>query len=344
MNEILYNLVNSSAFWFVLLIWLLICIAWKEKREAFLARLASIIGKPMVFEKDPNPEQPPLFPRRTLEAVAMGAKNGLVEPLSGIAVSFSKLLKNLWSKVYNPNRPMRIAGYVFFFFALLVFVYADAIAIVNGLDAFGLLETGIPTFLTQYSIAVTMGSLFSVVIGALVFKEVHSEKSYLSDWEDTDGQWKQFGKMLSIVLVMGGFLVVITLGLLRLDALSDLRASLGPGFVAFGNIVVTILVPVNTVLATALIFEEGMIKGGILALLLVGLTILATIYILDFALTIIAYVGPFLLDMLIRIVYFLVDLVFYIVITPIDAIVRVLSAPFRWVANTGAGKDIAKRR
>lgn len=316
MGEFLYDLFNSNTFWFILILWVLVCIAWKAKREKLISRLGTILSKPVIFEEDPDPDTLPFYPRRFLEKVASAFTKGLVAPLVGLIAGLGKVIQGLWQRVYNPERPWRVVGYVFFLLMLLVFVYADAIAIVNGIDILGLLETGVPDFLTEYSIAVTMGSLFSVITGGLVYKEINSTKSIYTDWDEVEGSWKEVARTLALILIIGGFVVVVTLGLIRWDALNT-QAN-GPDFTSIGNTIIAILVPVNTVLATFLIYEEGLIKGGSLVLIALLMIVLGALHGLNFVLSILAYVLPFLLDMVMRTLHFILDIVLYFAITPID--------------------------
>lgn len=282
------------------------------------------------------PNTPPLFWRGTLELIATGLTVGLLDPFAKVISSLTNLLGSFWKLIYKEERPFRIAGYVLFLILIVLFFWADAISIVSSLPFLGLSLEGrtVPEFLVNFDLAVLMGSFLTCIVSGLLLEEILSKVSHFSDWDEREGFWKRLAKAGAVLLFLSSLLVVFNLGLAKLSAFEDLRASLGPTFTTFLNTVTSIVVPLNTVLATVLIFPDGAIKGGIFVLFLSGNVLKGILYILTYILRVFAFVFPFLLDIGSRLIYIVFDLVFYILFAPIEAV----RAIFEWLKRLFGGE------
>jgi hypothetical protein len=334
----LYNLLNSAGIYYVIGIWLLICIAWKSRRETFIARLVDLVSKRIIFEKDDQPKSIPLYPRSFLERVAVEFQKAMVMPLDGIIKGAKGWLSGLIKLIYTRDRPWRTFGYVLFLVLMLVFVLSDAIAIANALDVAGWIPYALPAILQRYEIAAAMGSLFAIITGVFVFSEINRETSIFTDWDRTEGLWKKLARSMAVFLIIFGFLVVIFFGIRRFDALGYI-SSISSTTNTLVDVVILIIVPLNTVVATALIAEEGF-KGFLMIVIALLAILIGLLYVLNYLANLLGYVLPFALDVIWRIVLFAVFIIAYVVVTPIDWVIWVLGYPFRmWGAPAEIPKD-----
>lgn len=327
MPDWLYNLLTSETIYYVVGIWLLICIAWKSKRDLLITTLIGLVSERVIFEKVGHADSISFYPRNLLEKVASAFQRALVMPLDGVINGLQRWLDGLVNLIYNKDKPWRTFGYLLFLLLLVVFILADAIAIANALDVAGWINYELPAILQKYEIAAAMGSLFAIITGVFVFSEINREQSVFTDWDNTKGAWKQLAKAMSVFLVIFGFVVVIFLGLQRFEALGYVP-NINSTTNAAVSVVILIIVPLNTVVATALIAEEGF-KGFVLVVIAVLAIIIGTLYAVNYAAYLIGYVLPFVVDILWRIVLFILSVAIYIIVTPIDFLVWILSLPFR---------------
>lgn len=72
--QLLYNLFNWQYFGIVAIIWIVIDLVWVGRWKALIGRLGMLIRKPWIFERDTKPDEPPLYPRRFLEQLALNSR------------------------------------------------------------------------------------------------------------------------------------------------------------------------------------------------------------------------------------------------------------------------------
>jgi hypothetical protein len=180
----------------------------------------------------------------------------------------------------------------------------------------------IPDFLTRYEIAIAFGSFFSVIAGALVANELYG-RSEFSDWKEQVGFWRNMAGTLSLFLIFSGAIVIIATGLARFTLLSNLPPDTTAFYQRIVNVIVSVLVPVNIVLASMLIIREG-IKGILVLVLIVLSVFLAINYTLYYLLSVITNLIMFLSDVMFRTLIILLSLVGFYIFTPIDSLTSML--------------------
>jgi hypothetical protein len=177
-----------------------------------------------------------------------------------------------------------------------------------------------------YEITVAFGSFFSIVVGALVVRELYSEQSDFSDWDEQIGFWKQFAKTTTVMLIISGFLVMLALGLGRYERLGLLSTELSGTISIIVNSAILILVPLNTVVATLLIYHEA-IKGLMLVLVFVEVIMLSSLNLLLYIAEILGAFVPFAFDIIYRLMLMLIYMSLFFLLTPLDWIARLMSSP-----------------
>ncbi len=321
----LYEIVNSRTTWILLGLSIFICFAWEKKRNSIINVMRGLLTWPVIFHRDPRENPATLYPRIMLENIAQGLRSKCVDPFGSLANNFKNGIKKATKLVHNPDFPLRTLGSILFCFALVAFIFADAIAILNTLNLMQFIDL-VPALFQDYSIAVTLGSIISFVIGAFVLTQILAKSSAFTGWSDREGTGKEIAKMFSIVLTILGIIVVVFMGLERAVILGWIPES---DFISnTAHVATLVLVPLNTVIATFLIFEDGL--NGILAILIFLLwPIWSLLIVINFLIEI--FIGnllPFLMDVVIRALLFVVYVLFYFIITPIDFIIWLIKRPF----------------
>ncbi|MFZ5910128.1 MAG: hypothetical protein ACOYYU_08955 [Chloroflexota bacterium] len=328
MPAFFYNLLNSSTFYVTVGIWILICLASGRRIQSLGNRFVDLTFKPIIFKPDSNPESVPIYPRGLFEDVAVGFKDALQLPFRGIINSLKRWRNEQRQKYSEEEKPFLPVGNVLFLLLTSLFIYLDIIAITQALVSIGLidLETLWEPF-NNYALAMAGGSIFAILISVFVLEQISSKKSDFSHWDKRAGAWVNIAKALINYLIIFGTLAVLLLGFQRLIALGfipDVRETVELGV----NIAISILVPLNTVLTTALIFSDGII--GFMVLVTMGAGIVSGIfYILDYIALILGYVLPFVVDISYRIILIAVNLIWFLIYTPINMVTSGISAPFR---------------
>lgn len=317
-SNLITNLLNSEWFYIIAGIWALVSVAHKSERNTLLDRLKELISKPIITDPDENATTVPFYPRKVFERVAIAVRDALTQLPARINESLKSAIASQYDFVVNVDRRWKILGYTINLLFMFFFVWADGIAIANALNSIGLLPS-VWEPLRDYSTAVAIGSFFAIVIGALVARDVFSEKSDFSDWDEQKGAWKTAAKYLTITLILLGFFVVIILGIGRLQSLGRISEPLNTVALNVVNFTSLVIVPFNTVLGTVLIHYEAF-KGLLLVLILVeGITVVIMTGI-EYIAGILGAMGPFTVDVFYRFMLALVFIVSFFLITPLDLI------------------------
>jgi hypothetical protein len=333
--EMLYNLLNSQAFWIIMGIWLFICIAWASRWRVVLVRLATLVPKPVIFTPDPEPNNIPFYPRKFMEDSANAFRNYLRKPFSDSLKMFSGWVKGQHRLVYSSEHPFRTLGYIIFLAAFLFFAYADAIAVANTLSVLGLFSGQVPPLLTRFDLAVFGGSLLALIIGMALVFEIQSAVSQFSQWSDKGKNVRGLARGISLLVTLLSFLTLIVWALARLIELDKIEAT--PFLEGVVNWVLYGLVPVNSALSAAICFSEAMI-GILVIAVVVEWIIIGLLYLVDFLATVLGSVVPFLFDVSYRIVYIVLDILQWFVTTPIQA----LLLPFQLIVTMMSGEKEEK--
>lgn len=314
--NLIANLLNSELFYVILGIWLLVSVGHKSERNSLLDKLKDLISKPIITDPDENATSVPFYPRKTFERVAKAVSTSLVQIPAEINIFLKNAIHAQYSFVVNPARRWKVLGYTINLLFMFFFVWADGIAIANALNSIGLLAN-VWEPLRDYSTAVAIGSFFAIVIGALVARDVFSERSDFSDWDEQKGAWKTTAKYLTITLILLGFFVVIMLGLGRLQSLGQISEPLNTFTLDLVNFTSLVVVPFNSVVGTILIHYEAF-KGLLLVLILIESITVVVMSALEYITGILGAMGPFTVDVLYRFMLAVVFIISFFLITPLD--------------------------
>jgi hypothetical protein len=280
-----------------------------------------LISKPLVTDKDEKPTSVPFYPRKTFERVAIAVQTALVQIPKEINTFLKNAINAQYTFVVNPEKPWRVLGYAINLLFMFFFVWADGIAIANALNSIGLLAD-VWEPLRDYSNAVAIGSFFSIIIGALVARDIFSEKSDFSDWdEQKEGSvWKVIAKYLTIILIILGLFIVIMLGIGRLQSLGRIAEPFSTFALSTVNFTSLVIVPFNTVVGTILIHYEAF-KGLLFLLILIEGVIIIITSAFEYIAGILGAMGPFTVDVFYRFMLAVVLIIIFFLLTPLDLII-----------------------
>lgn len=318
MAEIFYNLLNSQAFWVVLVVWAFICIAWTSRLKLVLERLAKLVVKPVIFEVDPNPENVPFYPRKFMEKSSNGFRDTLQQPFSDlirVVIGWFAYLGNL---IYSKEHPLRTLGYLLLFVCFLFFVLADSIAVANTLVVLGLWSGELPAILGRFDIAVFGGSLLALIIGMALVFEIRSNNSEFTTWSERDGQTRALALGIALLVTVLSLITLVAWALFRLIELGRLNSS--PVLDGILNWVLFGLVPINSALAAAITFLEAL-RGFLGLVVLIGWILIGVLYLLNYGATILGSLLPFIIDIAYRLIYIIFDILQWIISTPVQALI-----------------------
>lgn len=293
----------------VLAVWLFVAIANREARLLFSDKLTSIVtGDWETIKKAKD----------TFTHLKKELNTAIERSLGQFVEYLQYWMRQQYKSISGEaDTPWKLLGYLFQIFLLAGFLYADAIVISNNLYAINL-PIQIPVALQRYEFAITLGSFFSVIAGALVANELYG-KSEFSDWKEQVGLWRNMAGVVSLFLIFSGIIVIIALGLARFTFVSNLPVDTAAQYQSFVNVIIYLLVPVNTMLASMLIIREGV--KGVLALTLIVIGVLVVIFsVFIYLLRIISTLVIFLSDIAYRILIFLLSLIGFFIFTPIDTV------------------------
>lgn len=328
MGEQLYNIVNSTTFQVVAVIWFVILVLWKEKWSGVLTRTINLIKKPTVFTKDVNPENVPTYPRAFLEEVSISFRDTLTQPLMNVTKNFHTWLSGVFGLVYDHQHPFRTIGYLILFVCFGMLIYSDAVAIANTLFILNI-STDINPLLTNFDFAVFAGSLIALILGLAFLFETMSNNSEFTPMSQREPRIRKALFALALLISLLSIISLIAWGLARIDTVEGLNNNLLDRFV---NIVVLFVIPLNSALTAAMIFNEA-IRGLVFVFVFFSYIIEGLLYVLNFVLTLLSSLLPFVVDMLYRLLHVVIDIVVWIVTTPIFAIFLPFVAIYKLVAD-----------
>jgi hypothetical protein len=320
MDLALYNLINSPIFWILVGIWIAISLFSVKRLTELGNKLWGLISKPVVFEHDDDPDSIRGYPRAFLEAIAKVVFSALQMPFHGLVVGLGKWTSEQTQKYSETNKPFLAFGLMLFFLLTALFIYLDLIAITQALVSLGLVPLGtVWEPLNNYALAMAGGSIFAILIAILILEQIGSEVSAFTYWDQRrQGSWIRIARVLINFLIVSGTVAVLLLGLQRLIALGyiqDLRETVELAV----NVGISILVPLNTILTTSLIFSEGILGFAVFLTLLAGL-LRIIFFALDYVAVAVGWFFPFALDVIYRLVFFVLIVVWYFFYTPINIV------------------------
>lgn len=325
MAELIYNLLNSQAFWVVAVVWVVICIASIERWKPLIERLGRLVIMPVIFKEAPEPkdlEPVPFYPRKFMEDSANGFRNMLTQPFTNIIIAVSGWLSRLGTLIYSREHPFRTLGYLMLFTCFLFFVLSDAIAVANTLVVLDLWAGTLPEILGRFDLAVFGGSLLALIIGMALVFEIRSLSSEFTSWSNRDKQTKALAYGIALLVTFLSLLTLVAWALFRLIELG--RVDSTPFLDGLLNWVLFGLVPINSALAAAIIFLEAL-RGLFVIFIFTGWIIVGIFYVANYLATILGSILPFLVDVVYRLAYIVIDLFLWFISTPIQTVL----SPFR---------------
>ncbi len=303
--QILSQLIYGQPVFVLVIVWVATDLLWVERWRSLISRIGKLVSKPIIFKKDDNPNEIPLYPRSVLEQLALNSGSANTLESNGAYSSWMNAQRNL---VFNPVRPLRSLGYVISLLFFIFFLIADSIVVANTLSIMGLISPDLPAILKRMDIAIIGGAVFSVVIGMWMLIEMAGKGEFTNIDYMTEAQ-KRLLRAIAALVTLFSVMVMLALAIQRLISLGALQSSLTTdlivSFILYG------LLSINISLSAALTFQQA--ASGVIVLL----------YLLVFIFPVLA----FLTDVYVRITYIIFDVVLWAILTPI------ISIPY-WVSRT----------
>lgn len=334
MGEQIYNIVNSSTFQILGVIWFVILVIWKEKWMGVLTRSVNLLKKPTVFTKDTYPENVQTYPRVLLEEVSNAFRTTLTQPLIDMAKGFNSWLLKVFKLVYDNEHPFRTIGYVILFTCFCMLVYSDAVAIANTLYVLNI-SPSINPFLVNFDFAVFAGSLIALILGLAFLFETMTNRSEFTPMSEREPKIRKSLFALALLISLLSIISLVAWGLARINIVEGLGSTFLDRFV---NIVILFVIPLNSALTAAMIFNES-IRGLVFIFLVFCFVVEGFLYILNFALTLMSSLLPFLFDVLYRLIHIIIDTAIWIITTPIFAVFLPFTAIYKLISDNSDSRQ-----
>lgn len=338
MGEFIYNLLNSKVFQIIVIIWFIILVIWKDKWSAVLTRSINIVKKPLIFKKDPNLDNVPTYPREFLEDSAISFRNALTQPLVSTIKVLHTWLGNLVKTFYDPKHPFRTIGYILLLGFFLLLVYSDAVAIANTLYVLQL-STQIPPLLANFDIAVFAGSLIALILGFAFLFESSSTNSEFTSMSDREPKIRRAYLALAVLVSLLAVVSLAAWGLARFAKIENANNTSLDQFVQF---VMVFVVPLNSALVAAMIFNEA-IRGLVTVIAGLGYTIEGILYAINHILNLLGSLLPYLFDIFYRITHIVIDILIWIITTPIFALFWPFQKAYELIAGPESGEETTNK-
>jgi len=309
--QFLYELTQWQYFWFLLILWIIVDLAWIGMWQKLLARVSKLVTKPVIFEVDNEPNDPPLYPRKFMESLAQGKSN----QNSGTA-NVNPFIDAQKKRVFDSENPLRSLGYVIAFVGLAFFSLADLIIIANTMLLLALMSPPLPDILQHLDYAILGGSFLSAIVGVWILIEMFGRGELINTDQLNEAQ-KRIYKIIAAVVILFAVLVMLALAVKRLIELGFLQSTptteLILSFILYG------LLAINNSLAAALTLTPAA-SGFVVILFVLAIIFVSIIPVL-----------MFLLDVIWRFVYVIVDIIVWFLATPIIAIPYGILKMFGWI-------------
>lgn len=312
-------LLSSDWFAIIAITWAIIAFANKDKRGELLSVFFDLLTKPIIFYSDPNAKSVGPYARELLETLARVMTSGIFDVTQKTIAIGKEWNARLSEKFSDDDASFwKMLGSVILFLLMMAFFYADLIAIFSTLNEIGLGSTP-PKIFSNYEHAITIGSFFTIVLAGFLLIEI-SGTSIFTEFANQPKVARGLLTLVSVVLVFSGLAVAISLGLVRRDALIGVSnlANDASYLGGFNNLIITVLVPANSILSTFVIASEGA-KGIPIVSLLLAQALGTIVVAMMFVFAVVNYAVWFVVDILYRSILMGVYLVTYYVFTPLDA-------------------------
>lgn len=305
--QFFYDLFQWQYFGFLVILWIVIDLVWIGKWRALMGRIGKLIVKPWIFTKDREPNDPPLYPRLFLEQLTQITRREFgndSDPKSRSGDTFQRWINAQNERVFDVYNPLRSVGYVLALIALIFFLLANTIIIVNTMVLLGLIAD-LPVVLQRLDLAILGGTILSAIVGVWILIEM-SGNGTLTNTDILSEAQKRIFKSFSAITVLCSVVVMIALAFQRLVSLGYLQST--PDMELILSFALYGFLAINSSLSAALVFQPAV--SGLLVVIYL-LILIANGFIPLFV---------FLVDVLWRMAYVVVDLVFWVLFTPILAI------------------------
>ena len=304
----------------VFIIWCFIALIQQTKRDEVREKLSGLLSNPVI---NATGKDGAIYSRDELKKISDKVSNVMVEPIENWLNKQREIINKQFNLLYSGEiNYLKLFIYVVFLVLFICFLWGDGIAIANTLELIGLISY-VPSWLTQYEIAIMFGSLIPIIVGGFIISNL-SERNL---GEDKDENQKSLRKILSIVIIVLGLIALISLGIARYQTINRINISNETNkFIESFIIdpVYTILIPLNSALAAFLIHSEFFL--GLQVLFLVGTELFLLLpTILLYLLKIIGQMGVFGLDIVIRVFLGAIYVLAFFFFTPLDAISNILT-------------------
>jgi hypothetical protein len=313
--QFFYNLFHWQYFGVLAIIWIVIDLVWVKRWRDLAKRLGKLITKPVIFKKDKEPNDPPIYPREFLEQLALNSRReNKVDagPGSGVESQNDDTLRK-WrdaqrDHVFSASDPLRSLGYVISLAFFIFFLIADTIVVAATLVLMGVISPDLPPLFQRMELVEMSGK------GELVNTDMLSETQ------------KKIFKLFAATATLFAVIVMIALAVQRLISLGYLESSptsdLILSFILYG------LLAINNSLSAALTFQPAA-SGFIVVIYLAVTLIIGMLPLL-----------AFLADMLWRGVYIVVDIALWVFFTPVIALPFGVASLFTAISG---GEDSPKK-
>ncbi|MCA9734851.1 hypothetical protein KC799_22145 [candidate division KSB1 bacterium] len=293
--------------------WLLLALFNQEHRKKLVDNLSFFLRMPLTYDdKEENfytgdPKNAPLYPRRWFADAAKGLKSGLAEPFKNLLGSVFNALKFLGVGL---SLDSIMGGAV-----LSGFMYADVIGGINILSLIpGLITWNIPVWLSEYSITIVAGTIFSVFVSAWAWTTLENTQNT----KVTESSVNKIRKNMAWILLASSLITILGINLSKLPVFVE---GFSEGFVEFldqvSGFFLHVMVMFNAAIATFLLDKIGR-KGLVILALPVLFAISVIFWVVSFVLSLIAGFGPVSVDIIIRMIFIVMNILTFYAIAPID--------------------------
>jgi hypothetical protein len=297
-------IIASPYFWIAVAVWVIVDLAWIGRWRELLARISKLFRAPWVFEKDTEPNEHPLYPRKFFEQLA---QNNISDGRAGAGTNdnLEKWWKALGARVMGDASPLVAIGHVLSLVFFLFFIFADAVTVANTLVLIGVESPNLPPLLQRLDLAILGGALVSATVGVWIFIEMLGKGEFIATDKMTRGQKRVFS-FISVVVVLFSVVVMLALAGQRLISLGTYAST--PGLDLLIAFALYGLLAINSSLAAAITFSSG------------AMGIVVIIFLIGVVLTLVMPILVFVFDLLWRGVVVVLDVVFWALLTPVMAI------------------------
>lgn len=280
--------------------WFVIAISQSTPRQKLLSNTIALISEPIIFKHSKN-KKIPFYPRKLFEQLAQTTKESY-ERLNDS--SFFKNPKHLDAQ--STSSDFSTFGKIVILAVFILLLWADAIAAANTLQIYGLLNP-LPSWLSQYWLSLSSGSLVSTIIGAWTIANLKKKA----------GLKNPISKVVSYFLVTSGLCLAFVFSIARYAELGFIPNTTAIFAPQIELLIINLLIPVNISLAIAilfpLIFESISAINGLLSLAIKSILYALSIsYLLIFSLLIIIY------DLIYRLLMIYLDVALFFAFSPLN--------------------------